>query len=151
MYAHVLRRVAVAFALVLLGTNVDLAFGQFTHTCTCPTAEVIEIKSCQPTQNCQGDYAMTGCNADDSRDCYTCQGTAQTCCATHFLDYQNGNNLCGANNKIARISEDKDLISGEIDARRVFVPICRGTYMSLDQVLGSNNSREVGDAYIAEH
>jgi hypothetical protein len=153
MYPHLLSRAAVAFVLVLSATSVDLAFGQETHVCNCPNARVMEIKACQPTNNCQGMYSVTGCDTiNPQNNCYTCRATAQICCATHYLDWQNGNQLCGASSEIiSMIRGDQDGGGAEIDAHRVFVPICRGTYMSLDQVLGSSNFREVNHAYIPEH
>jgi len=63
-------------------------------------------------------------------------------CAAHYLVYQN-EGVCGASAKqTVTLREAQDLMSSDIDLRRVFVPVCRGTYMSLDQVLSTDNSRE---------
>jgi hypothetical protein len=143
-------RVPVVAALLLSAT---LAFGQDTNpNCHCPNADVIEERACIPTKTCSGDYVVTGCDTIHRQDnCLQCTFTNQTCCATKFKDYQN-NGLCGlANKQIAMMREDKDLMSGEIDMQRIFVPVCRGTYMSLDQVLGSNDSDAMSHAYIGEH
>jgi hypothetical protein len=150
-YIHMVSRVAMTFVLVVSATNVNLAVGQDVRNCFCENAEVIEQKACQPSKNCSGDYSVTGCNPNTESNCSACTFTKATCCATHYLVYQN-EGVCGALSKrIAALREDKDLMSGDIDLRRVFVPVCRGTYMSLDQVLNSNNAPEVSHAYIVEH
>lgn len=132
----------------------DLAFG--CNECICPNAEVIEIKACRTNDpsKCSGQYALTGCDTIDIQDaCEKCVYTVQHCCLTQFNDYQNNGNCTGPAVKamIAKARSDKELMSSDFDPARVLVPVCRGTYMSLDQViLAPKKSRGVIDAKMSK-